>query len=147
MPHFTLQVGPSGPILQAFVTASQPRVAALQAAGQAAPPPVLIRALVDTGANCTCVDPSVLSTLSLTPTGKAKVNTPTTGATPIETDQYDIGLLIPSPTGPPLVLPTIPAVASELLIAQGFHALIGRDILVRCFFVYNGAVQTFTLAF
>ncbi len=35
--------------------------------------------------------------------------------------------------------------ASELYAAQGFHALIGRDILSQCGFVYNGS-GFFTLA-
>jgi hypothetical protein len=148
MPHFSLQIESGGPILQALVSVSQPRAAALAAAGQPVPRAIPIRALVDTGASCTCVDPSVLTGLSLTPTGKVSLTTPSTGATPHDADQYDIGLIIPAATGtPPLVLQTIPAVSSYLIAAQGFHALIGRDILDRCLFVYNGDVRLFTLAF
>jgi hypothetical protein len=75
------------------------------------------------------------------------VNTPTTGSTPHSAEQYDIALVVPPPTGPPLILQTIPVVASNLLTAQGFHALIGRDILRQCFFAYNGTTGLFTLAF
>jgi hypothetical protein len=42
---------------------------------------------------------------------------------------------------------TIPVVASELLVSQGFHALIGRDILNQCLFSYNGSMKLFTLAY
>lgn len=147
MPHFTLQVGPNGPIVNAFVAVSQGRTAALTAAGQPIPKPAPIFALVDTGASCTCVDPSVLHGLKLTPTGSISVNTPSTGSTPHETYQYDVALVIPAPSGPPLVFQTIPVVAADLLEAQGFHALIGRDILSRCFFSYNGEVGIFTLAY
>jgi hypothetical protein len=101
---------------------------------------------VDTGASCTCLDPSVLTALNLTPTGRVNINTPSTGTMPHEADQYDIGMIIPWQGGP-LVLPTIPAVSSELLAVQGFHALIGRDILARCFFAYNGGISAFTLAY
>ncbi|HZF12839.1 MAG TPA: hypothetical protein VFE33_28965 [Thermoanaerobaculia bacterium] len=114
------------------------------------PKPVPISALIDTGASCTCVDPSVLLGLKLTPTGSVSVNTPSTGATPHEAEQFDVALVIPAPSGQPLVFQTIPVVSAELLIAQGFHALIGRDILDRCFFAYNGnngAGGIFTLAF
>jgi hypothetical protein len=69
VPHFTLSLGPNGPVLNAIVAVSQERNAALVAAGQPAPKPQPIRALVDTGASATCVDPSVLAALSLTPTG------------------------------------------------------------------------------
>ena len=148
MPHFTLQIESGGPILQALAAISQPRAAALTAAGHPVPRAVPIRALVDTGASCTCVDPSVLIALSLAPTGKVSLTTPSTGTTPHEADQYDMGLVIPATTGSlPLVLQTIPVVSSDLLLAQGFHALIGRDILDRCLFVYNGDVRLFTLAF
>jgi hypothetical protein len=37
-------------------------------------------------------------------------------------------------------------ISSELLAAQGIHALIGRDILSRCVLMYNGAAF-FTIAY
>lgn len=148
MPHFTLQISPGGPILTAVVTVSQPKAAALQAAQQPLPQPVSIRALVDTGASCTCIDPSVLQSLQLTPTGSASMHTPTTGAIPAAADQYDVGLAIFAATNQvPLFLATVPVIAAQLLQAQGIHALIGRDILQQCVLHYNGAIGTFTLAF
>jgi hypothetical protein len=94
VPHFTLQISPEGPILTAVVTVSQPKNAASQAAKQPIPNPVTIRALVDTGASCTCIDPSVLQSLQLTPTGSTSMHTPSTGAIPAAADQYDVGLAI-----------------------------------------------------
>ncbi len=147
--HFTLQIDSAGPVLQALVAVSNPRRTALGKAGQPVPNPVPIRALVDTGASCTCVDPTVLKDgLKLTPTGSVSVNTPTTGATPHDAEQYDIALYIPAVAGQPvLVFETIPVVSSVLLSSQGFHALIGRDILQQCLFIYNGATGTFTLGY
>jgi hypothetical protein len=144
VPLFSLQVQPLGPLLSAVVGVSEAREEALRQMGQPVPPLVPIRALIDTGASCTCLDPSVLATLKLSPTGSVSVNTPSTGLTPHTADQYDIGLAIPN--GIPLILRTIPVVASELL-PQGFHALLGRDILEQCLFVYNGKDGFFTLAF
>jgi hypothetical protein len=133
--------------LRAYIAVSKARVQVLKAAGESIPPPVQIDALLDTGASCTCVDPTVLAKLKLTPTGSVSVNTPTTGATPQLADQYDAALIIPD-GGTPFVLETIPVVATELFAAQGFHALIGRDILDRCVFVYTGGANPlFTLAF
>lgn len=131
-------------MLSAVVGVSEAREGALKRTGQPIPPLVPIRALIDTGASCTCLDPSVVTALNLTPTGSVSVNTPSTGTTPHTADQYDVGLAIP--IGTPLILRTIPVVASELL-PQGFHALIGRDILEQCLFVYNGKDGFFTLAF
>lgn len=37
--------------------------------------------------------------------------------------------------------------AQLLLVVQGFHALIGRDLLSGCLFTYNGTTNQFTLAF
>src|SRR6266702_2828657 len=95
MPHFTLQLSTQGPLLDAVVRISHDRHLALTAAGLVVPNPVPIRALVDTGASATCVDPSVLTALSLSPTGNTSMITPSTGATPISVDQYDVSLSVP----------------------------------------------------
>jgi predicted aspartyl protease len=149
VPHFTLQITSQGPMLNAFVAVSDARAAAMKAANIAIPSPIQIRALVDTGASCTCVDPSVMTSLGLTPTGTVPVSTPTTGGTPELKYQYDVALAIPGATQAdiPLVLATIAVVEAELLAGQGFHALIGRDILSQCVLVYNGSFTQFTLAF
>ena len=116
---------------------------------QPVPNPVQIRGLVDTGASGTCVDPSVLTTLGLSPTGSVTVNTPSTGTQPHVADQYDVSLMIPGahPTHAPLVVQNLPVMCAELLVPQGFHVLIGRDILSRCLLNYNGPMNLFTLAY
>lgn len=133
-------------MVDAFVSVSLPRRAALTAANQLVPNPIQIRGLLDTGASNTAIDPSVLTALGLTPTGTALVNTPTTGNAPQTVDQYDVGFVIPGPDGGHLFSQILPVIASELLASQGFHALIGRDILSQCVFVYNGS-GFFTLAY
>lgn len=149
MPHFTLQISPQGPLLNAVVRISEERHNALTASSLPIPKQINIRALIDTGASCTCVDPSVLTSLALSPTGNATINTPSTGNTPISVDQYDVSIIVPgaSSNHAPLVFGTIPVICSELLSLQGFHALIGRDILEHCFLSYNGSSGYFTLAF
>jgi hypothetical protein len=148
-PHFTLQNSPQGPLLTAYIGVSEARRNALTAAGQAVPALQQIRALVDTGASGTCVDPSVLQALSLTPTGSTVVNTPTTGQQPHTVDTYDVSFYVPGATTThlPFVLNTLEVMCAELLAPQGFHALIGRDILADCVLIYNGPVGTFTLAY
>lgn len=147
MPHFTLTLSPQGPLVDAVVAVSGARRQALEKAGQTIPDPIPIRALLDTGASGTCIDPAVLTALGLTPTGMIAVNTPTTGNQPHQAFQYDVGLLIPAPAGLPLVRPSLAVVASELLQRQGFHALIGRDILHGCILTYNGSAGLFMLAY
>ena len=126
---------------------SRVRAQVLTQAKQKVPVPVAVRALIDTGASCTCIDPGVFAKLSLSPTGKTSMITPSTGATPQLADQYDVGLfIVGSANEPPLFLPSLPVTAS-VLQHQGFEALIGRDILAKCLFTYNGDMGTFTLAF
>ncbi len=133
----------------AFVGVSAARKDALAAAKQPIPNPVRVSALIDTGASGTCVDPSVLQQLALTPTGKAIVNTPSTGSTPHISDQFDVGIWIPgsTPSDPVFFLQNLPVISAELLQQQGFHALIGRDILSMCLFVYDGPTRQFSLAY
>jgi hypothetical protein len=135
-------------LVVAVAGVSQARRNALVAAGQPVPSNVNIQGLIDTGASSTCVDPSVLNALNLTPTGSMMMTTPSTGTQPVAADTYDISLVIyAAATQHPLVHHTIPVASAELLAAQGFHALIGRDILQGCLLVYHGQDGVFSLAF
>ena len=149
MPYFTQQVTTDGKlIVAAFIGVSQARLHALTAAGQPLPTPVPVQGLIDTGASCTCVDPAVLSQLNIKPTGSSSVSSPTTGDQPIIADQYDVSIFIPGSQGqPPLIQHNVPVLESRLLVAQGFHVLIGRDILGGCLLTYNGKSNFFILAY
>lgn len=147
MALFSAEIAPAGPLCSGIIGLSKAREDALQRSGQPLPPLVPILALIDTGASCTCIDPSVLHALNLSPTGSTSISTPSTGNVPHTAYQYDVGFVIVPPDGTPLILQTVPVIASELLSQQGFHALLGRDILDQCLFVYNGKEGFFTLAF
>lgn len=130
------------------VAGSQARREALIASSQQVPPAASVRALVDTGASCTCVDPAVLKALSLSARGSASVHTPSTGPAPHMADEYDVSLIVPGAGihHVPLTIDAVPVIAADLAI-QGIHAIIGRDVLQDCILIYNGAVGEFTLAF
>lgn len=149
MPHFTLPISPQGPLLTAWIGVSQARAKALTDANQPVPQPVTVRGLLDTGASITCVDPSVLESLRLTPTGVVSLNTPSTGNQPHNADQYDVSLWVPgaSQSHPPLSFGTLAVAAAEMLATQGFHALIGRDVLSQCLLFYNGDMGFFTVSY
>lgn len=135
-------------MLDAIVGVSAPRVTALKQANQPIPNSIRIRVLVDTGASCTFIDESILSTdLGLTPTGQSPV-TVANGVTE-DRDEYDVGLAIPpaSPHDTPMVFGTIRVMATPLRTTQGFDALLGRDILSMCILHYNGTAGLFTLAY
>lgn len=148
MPHFTLPLTQEGPVITAAVTVSTPRRAALLSKGLPVPPARTVRALVDTGASCTCVDPAVLKALGLAPTGSVMVNTPSTGNVPHQVDQYDANIVIFAASNQmPYTPAPLPVVAVELFTQQGIHVLIGRDVLAGCVLHYNGSQGVFTLAY
>jgi hypothetical protein len=151
LPHVTLQSSPGGPIIDAWIGVSLARRNALTEAGQAVPGPVQARALIDSGASHTCVDPAILKPLSLSPTGSTKVHSPTTGAIAEDRPTYDISLVIlhtlyQQGVGP-LIRNTMPVICTDLLSGQGIHVLIGRDVLQGCLFVLDGHSGTFSLAY
>jgi hypothetical protein len=123
------------------------RYQALKKANLPTPTGQQVRALLDTGASATCIDPSVVAALGIPPHGTCLMNTPTTGAEPQTVNLYDVGLGIAGSTAPPLVFETVEVAESNLLQAQGFHMLIGRDILARCTFYYHGPASVISISY
>ena len=149
MPHFTLPIEANGPFVKALLSVSEARELALLDASKPVPTPVIAKGLIDTGASCTCVDVSVIKKLKITPSGEININTPSTKSRKPETmNQYDISLKIyESAEAPPYIIRNLPVIETELLVNQGFDALIGRDVLSKCVLVYNGSKKYYTLAF
>jgi hypothetical protein len=148
MPHFTLMIDGPGPVVNAAVFLTQGRRDAVTASGGELPTIQVVRALVDTGASITSIDPQVFETLGLTPTGLLDMVTPSTGAGVHTTDTYDVDFLIGAANGEtPLQITNLRVCASQLFLNQGINALIGRDILSKCLMVYNGTINSFTMSF
>jgi hypothetical protein len=149
VPYISLQISPHGLVCDALVGITPARLKALTAAKKEPPKRVSIRALIDTGASCTCIDPKVAERLDLDITGRSPMNTASTGDTPVEANQYDVSLLIPhtSPDEYAFYLPTIPVAEMELLGPLAIHVLIGRDVLDRCLLIYDGKSQQFTISY
>lgn len=149
MPHFTTPLDPvRGPVVNAGIGVSEGRRAALIAANQAVPAPQYVRGLIDTGASFTSVDPIILANLGLTPTGTIDIVTPSTGQGVHTTDTYDVDFSLgTTPQEVLLAIPNLRIASAELFLMQGIHMLIGRDILSRCIFAYNGTTGLFTLAY
>ena len=97
MPHLSIPITPAGPLLDIVISVSQPRADALRNASLPIPPPVKIRGLVDTGASCSCIDPTILAQLNLTPTGIGSFNTASSGSQSTSASLYDINLTGASP--------------------------------------------------
>ena len=146
MPHLSLPIGSGGPVLECFIGVSAARAEALKKAAQPVPPPIHIRGLVDTGASCTSVDPSILKTLGVVSTGTVPVHTPSTKCGhPHVANQFDVCFVL----NHPMIarnFTALPVIESDLE-HQGIHALIGRDILSFCLLTYDGQAGMFCLGF
>jgi predicted aspartyl protease len=150
MPHFTLPFSPQGPIVDAGVMVSAARQQALLDANLPVPSPQLIRALIDTGAGISGVDPSVLNALGLQPTGEAEIHTPSTGGVPVKTPTYDVTVaILAGRSGDAHFISDTIQVTATALEAQGFgyKMLLGRDILKSCILYFNGADEVFSLCY
>jgi hypothetical protein len=145
MPVLTLQLDQDGPIIRLLVGVSAPRETALKQANQPVPQPVAIRALLDTGASCSCIVASALTPLALQSTGTAQVNTPSTGNVPMSCSQYDVSLTVLHPHVN-FLIPAMPIVECQSL-SGNYQALLGRDFLALALFVYDGPADRFSLGY
>jgi len=146
MPHLTLPFSAGAPVIDLLVGVSGPRAEALKKANQAIPNPIPVRALIDTGASCTSIDPTVLKSLGVPSTGTIPCHTPSTkSGQPHMANQFDVSLVLIHPLLT-RAFHALPVIESELC-HQGIHAILGRDILSFCLLTYDGQSQSFSLAF
>lgn len=134
-----------GPRLQIEISIPDSLITQLVAQGKAIPAPVTGFGLIDTGASVTCVDEGILKSLNLTPFSTANVSTPNgdvvQGIYPVSISFPGTGfasIKLASCVGANLTSQTKPPLNTI--------ALIGRDILSKGVFIYDGKHATFTLA-
>jgi hypothetical protein len=147
MPSINIQVGFSGPLVNANIGISIPRQHALVAAGMQVPSLFQGQFLIDTGASSSCVDSGLIAKLGLTPTGSVNIHTPSTNGVAHSCNQYDIMLFIPGANSGTGCLIEALGVIETSLSTQGIDGLIGRDLLDRWTCVYNGSANMFTICY
>lgn len=96
--------------------------------------------LIDTGASISAIDTTIVTHLKLISRDYVPVMTPS-GITKHYT--YDISLMLPKTLNHKSF--DLEVTGSDL-IRQGFHVLIGRDVLKSCNFVYSGNDNTWHLS-
>ena len=147
MPILTLPLEIGGAIIDVCFEVSGPRREALEKASLEIPAPIMVRALVDTGASCTCLDPAAIRKLELAPSGTVSLHTPSTGSKPHVCNQFDVAVgIVMDDNRVHLSSLIIPVIESDLNVL-GFQALLGRDVLDQGILVYNGHHRLLTLAF
>lgn len=131
----------TGPRIEVLIGLPEPLLHLRQDEGRPVPEPFQAKAMIDTGASMTAIDPSVAQALGVLPRGTVTISTP---SSPMhETNTYEIGLVFPTPR---YALPLLPVIESPLA-SQGFHCLIGRDVLSQGLLVYEGYGNRFILSF
>jgi hypothetical protein len=149
MPAFTEPLASDGAVVRVEVGVSSAQRQQLFAARRPVPQPALFTALIDTGAEVTCVDSRAASRLQL-PRRRAMlpVNAPSAGGQSF-TVFYNARLTVLHPSGNPtdhLNIPDI-VVADLSLNSFGIDLLLGRDVLALCRFNYDGPADTFSLSY
>ncbi len=127
---------------------SETRARLLRLALRPVPPPVAARALLDTGAEVTCFDTAIISLLGLPVSGVTSVNLAAHGGQAY-VPLYFAGLSVLHPSGNArdnLVVRNL-TVLEVPLAGLGYQALIGRDVLARCRFLYSGRDDRFRLSY
>lgn len=128
-----------GPVVQVTITLADQVASELIKRHEAVPAAVSGLALIDTGSISTCIDEEVAKQMNLPIVNV--VNMASASHALSKANQYPIKLQI---TGLPMFF-NAPTATGAPLKAQGLLALIGRDILQSCTFIYTGALGQISL--
>jgi hypothetical protein len=145
MSVLTGQISALGPLVQFKAMQSRQRVEALKKAGIPFSSPSVGLGLLDTGASCSALDRGLIAGLGLDFRGITHIHTPSTGPAFQACNQFDACIILGETQPQPLMV-TLPVIESDFA-TQGFHALIGRDVLRHCVFTFEGPNGSFRLEF
>jgi hypothetical protein len=148
MPVLTDALSPAGAIVDVQIGWSDPAARTLRASLRPVPPPVEAKALIDTGADSSCVDPAIIQALGLPVGGFAMINVPAHGGLTFAT-QHDASLSILHTSGDARMNLAMGSVlVVELAIGVlGYQVLLGRDVLAGCRFLFDGPADSFELSY
>jgi hypothetical protein len=128
-----------GPIVEVQVTVNNVIETALRSAGAGVPTPILVPAMIDTGASCTVIRAGLAQHLGLQPTGITTIHT--ASDTNVRCRRYLVRLLFPNNVSFEKTVVEAP------LRGQHIDCLIGRDVLANGVLVYIGPDNLFSLSF
>jgi hypothetical protein len=142
--HSPVGLAVTGPHLAVEIHIPNALAAAMAAANQPIPAPIVGVALIDTGASRSAVNAATAILLGVQQVG---VGTGYTAGGPVQQSLYPVRFAFPgigldvqfnAATGVDLT--------GQTCAGQPMLALIGRDVLANCVFIYNGPAGTFTLS-
>jgi hypothetical protein len=139
MPHLSAPITKNGVLVQCDFAVTPPRSRELATAGQHPRPSIRVQAVLDTGAQSTCIHARIVMELGLPRRGRMWVHTSSgTTSCPV----YEASIAIPGV----LSLDVVRVVETGLVTGRSYEALIGRDVLAACVFNYDGPSSTATLS-
>lgn len=142
MPSFTTQLPDlqqQGPVVDIRAWIGTAVEESLKKASSKPPEPIQVKAMIDTGATGSVIQPDIAKQLGLQPIGVVYINTPSSEN--VACYQYVLRLVFPNNV-------VVQAIAVEApLRGQQIQCLIGRDVLAHGVFVYTGYINQFTLSF
>jgi len=142
MPSFTTQL-PNlqalGPLVDMRVWIGTALEQAVTKASAKIPDPVPAKAMIDTGATGSVIQPALVRQLALQPVGVVNISTPSSAS--VLCYQYNVRFIFPNNV-------IVEAIAVEApLQGQQIQCLVGRDVLAHAVLVYTGYINQFTLSF
>lgn len=148
MPVLRGVLQPAGALVDMQVAWSTSQARQLRQAHRPVAPPLDATALLDTGAEVTCFDTALIQQLGLPLAQLALANVPALGGLRAGAHYHASLTIIHSSgnAGLGLVVPDL-LVLEVPLGGLGYQALLGRDVLDRCDFLYAGRRQRFTLVY
>jgi hypothetical protein len=139
MPLIRVPIGADGPVIDLGLWIGRAAAHAPIAQGQAVPAPQTIRALIDTGADRTATHPNALSLIGSPAAGTIQVRRPGSTSASRWVNLHDVRLAFGGISAPPARTAWVEVEAAAVVPADPhILALIGRDMLAYCQFVYDG---------
>jgi hypothetical protein len=139
---------PEGALVEVQVGWSAGQARQLRQAQRPVPPALDARALLDTGAEITCLDTVLVQQLGLPLAQLALANVPALGGLRAGA-HYHASVTVVHSSGDPgqaLVFKNL-LVLEVPLAGLGYQTLLGRDVLDHCDFLYAGRRQRFSLTY
>jgi len=135
----------SGPILSVEISIPSALASALTKENKPTPNPTTGWALIDTGATRSCVDDDVIRKLGVNPIGAGDIHN--------SGGKQSVNFFPAHFRFPGVPLPEIEFtsaigvnISAQKVNNQPIIALLGRDILRSCVFIYNGTLGMYTLS-
>lgn len=144
MTRLTVSFTPDDIRLPVFVGLSMPDHAKAAAAGLPIPNPIVLTAVLDTGANVSAVSPAVVRQLGLLPV-RLQANQTASALVRVRLFEVSVGLA----TGPGIPVPVL--LSPQLLVTElltpnvNFDVIFGLDLLLGCQLFIDGPARTCTL--